>query len=242
MKTILDAVNEFKAVWPEKSYNTTWVSKHDSDEAFKFGSIVTDDTVCTVEEFNALVSDLENWQPTLSASPYFDLTYAEYKASFERVCESFNNRKVTHEPIISTEGPIRGKMTIEPESKPKLAAVSGMQYELGKLYEFSDSKDFSDSIVETLEATHPEGNGKKFETNRTYWSYCREFDRELLGTITPAPVDLVDGAVYEFVTKFGKYCGFYLKCGERFTIHPDGTYVLRSDTLITTRLVPEVKS
>jgi hypothetical protein len=217
MKTIFNAVNELMGRLENAQLglvktHSVLISKISGElynsESFDF----TDGwrLVCSHKEFNALVSALENWQPTLSVSPLADLTYSKYK-----------------EKLMS-------------ESKPKLVTVNSMQYEIDKAYDFSQYEDFRD--YSKLNLTGIDENDGMFETEHSFWSHCRVSRNLILGTITPAPVELVDGAAYEFESKFGKYCGFYLKCGERFTIHPDGTYVLRSDTLRITRLVPEVKS
>jgi len=62
MKTIMDAVNEFKGVWPNYSCETAW-ALDDSVPLFMGGS-VTERTVCTSYEFDVLVAELQNWQPT----------------------------------------------------------------------------------------------------------------------------------------------------------------------------------
>jgi hypothetical protein len=221
MNKLMQAVNELRGdlgnskKWNlAEQYSSSSILSHSSEfDSYAISSVRLNDkltNICTVEEFNALVSDLENWQPTPSVSTLANVTYAEYKEKFMS------------------------------DSKPKLLTVNGMQYEIDKAYDFSQYEDFRD--YSKLNLTGIDENDGMFETEHSFWSHCRVSRNLILGTITPAPVDLVDGAVYEFVTKFGKYCGFYLKCGERFTTHPDGTYVLRSDTLRITRLVPEVKS
>jgi hypothetical protein len=221
MKTIFDAVNEFEAAWPNKSYDTIWVSKHDSDEAFKFGSIVTDDTVCTADEFNALVSDFENWQPTPSVSPLANVTYAEYKEKF--MSESKH--------ALATIGGDGGKdFTVKNET----AELKGVQYEIGKWYEFSNDGDNWDASK--LDAI--EGSNFAFLTSLGWMQLCREATLSL-GTITPAPVEFVDGAVYEFTCFANKLYGEYSKSFHRF-YNGDQYYSLGECTNIT-RLVPEVK-
>jgi len=63
MKTIIDVVNYFEAEWPAAGKTTVY------DNAllngYHFGGCITNDTICTASEFNSLVTELSNWQPTL---------------------------------------------------------------------------------------------------------------------------------------------------------------------------------
>jgi hypothetical protein len=191
--------------------------------------------ICGIPEFNALVSDLENWQPTPSVGPLADLTYAEYKDSFERGRESFKKRQITYEPIISAEGPTNSSVTVEPESKPEMETFKGMQYEVGKWYEFSnDGDNWEASKLDAIE-----GSNFAFLTSLGWMQLCREATLSL-GTITPAPVDLVDGAAYEFMCFDKKYYGEYRKYLHRF--YCGDYYYTTDDCTNITRLVPEVKS
>jgi hypothetical protein len=224
MKTIFDAVNEFEAVWPEKSYNTIWVSRHDSHEAFKFGSIVTDDAVCTTEEFNTLVSDLENWQPTPLVSPLANVTYAEYKEKF--MSES--------KPKLETIGGDGGKdFTV----KNKTVESYGMVYELDKSYITSVGEiailvglGFPGGFL----VSYPHG-GSRLVSNGLTTS-----EKWTTGTITPAPVDLVDGAGYSFEYMGKDMLGRYHKWSNRFVI--GNSNIKANKVKGITRLVLEVKS
>ncbi len=74
----------------------------------------------------------------------------------------------------------------------KTVTVDGMVYEIGKLYEFSDCGKIWDAGC--LLGT---GNDGMFEGENEYWMKCRECQSQI-GTVTPAPVELVDGKAYMF--------------------------------------------
>lgn len=62
MKKIMDVVNEFKGAWPNYSYTTVWTLGGKSP--LYMGDTATRRTICTSHEFDSLVLELQNWQPT----------------------------------------------------------------------------------------------------------------------------------------------------------------------------------
>jgi hypothetical protein len=221
MDKLMQAVNELKGdlrnskKWNlAEQYSSSSILSHSSEfDFYAISSVRLNDkltNICTVEEFNNLVSHLENWQPTPSVSPLANVTYAEYKEKFMS------------------------------ESKPKLETFNGMQHEIGKWYEFSNDGDRWD--VSKLDAI--EGSNFAFRTSLGWMQCCREAAISL-GTITPAPVELVDGAAYEFNYNNGS-TGMqaaimrYRKNGDYFFF--DNTTFEREHCTNITRLVPEVKS
>jgi hypothetical protein len=123
------------------------------------------------------------------------------------------------------------------ENKPELGTVNGMQYEIGKLHEFSDTKDFNVSAFLILNSFA----GEKFNADGFTWRFCREIKPSDLGKITPAAVDLVDGAAYEFTARGRTLNGIYEKHHNTLNIMVGQYFNLETCTNII-RLVPEAKS
>lgn len=63
MKTIIDVVNYFQAEWPAAGKTTVY--DNILLNGYHFGGCITNDTICTAKEFNSLITELSNWQPTL---------------------------------------------------------------------------------------------------------------------------------------------------------------------------------
>ena len=110
---------------------------------------------------------------------------------------------------------------------------NGMQLEVGKVYEFGDSGLiwFAGNLCGIY-------NGK-FKTDLDSFNYIRKCEAGL-GTITPAPVDLVDGAAYAFEYQDEDMLGRYHKWSNRFVI--GNSNIKANKVKGITRLVPEVKS
>jgi hypothetical protein len=122
------------------------------------------------------------------------------------------------------------------ESKPELDTVDGMQHEIGKLYEFSDDPDFRSYALLILTGF----DGSRFSADGFKWKRCREINPSKLGKITPAPIDLVDGAAYAFEYQDEDMLGRYHKGTNRFII--GNSNVKRAKVKNITPLVPEALS
>ncbi|AUR85542.1 hypothetical protein NVP1076O_37 [Vibrio phage 1.076.O._10N.286.51.B7] len=95
MKTVIDAVNDLKGDSSEccdatpHAYLLLWYFDGDYEVADSDGSQECSrlrldrwERVCTIEEFNQCVSDLENWTPELTSDFFNDVSYKQYKAWF----------------------------------------------------------------------------------------------------------------------------------------------------------------
>ena len=79
-------------------------------------------------------------------------------------------------------------------SEIKTVTHEGNVYQIGGIYEFSD-----DGVYWTIDtlALISAGDNLLFSATRCKWRLLRE-TKSKIGTITPAPVELVDGAAYTF--------------------------------------------
>ena len=222
MKSIFDAVNKFKGVWPKyRGKDSLYIavslerSDHETGELVDVVNGFDRDAYLPILDkgaFDELVHLLENWQPTLSTSPLANITYAEYKAPF---------------------------MNSKNESKPELVTVNGMQYEIGKDYEFRNefyNEWTRDTLIGMVDCKF---SIYVFTGKIRDWKMCQAMNPSLLGKITPAPVELVDGAAYAFEYMDGDMLGRYHKGSDRFII--GNSNVKRAKVKNITRLVPEVK-
>ena len=92
-------------------------------------------------------------------------------------------------------------------SEIKTVTHEGNVYQIGGVYEFSDNGDSweTDELVSiSYVAAYP------FKVDGCEWSLIRE-SKSKIGTITPAPIALVDGAAYMFNIIDGKrhHAGIY---------------------------------
>ena len=118
----------------------------------------------------------------------------------------------------------------------------GNVYEIGKVYEFSDSGEADEWTAGQLAGLN-EGGAFEFEANLAYFKYCRENQAEN-GTITKAPVELVDGGIYEFELNNSKCIGYFDKNRRSFfnSIAPKRNKICGAiEPKGITRLVPEVE-
>ena len=88
----------------------------------------------------------------------------------------------------------------------------GNTYQIGALYDFSDNG-FDWFTCEL-------GNINRlskyvFETSRGDYSEIKALDSEI-GTITPTPIDLIDGKAYQFQASGGVWLGFYQESRKSF--------------------------
>lgn len=55
MKTVVDAVNYFNGAWPDHKKTTVWLSPL---LGFRLGTCVSDQTICTIDEFDQCVKEM----------------------------------------------------------------------------------------------------------------------------------------------------------------------------------------
>jgi hypothetical protein len=92
-------------------------------------------------------------------------------------------------------------------SQIKTVTHEGQVYQIGKEYLFSMSGVtwFYDKLID-IDGGYP----KPFCTKSKEWRYIKEVPAsENMGTITPAPIELVDGAAYMFDINGFVALGFY---------------------------------
>jgi hypothetical protein len=102
----------------------------------------------------------------------------------------------------------------EDTSKPVTVTHEGNAYEIGKPYLFSMSGvTWSyDNLIDI-----DGGYSKPFCTKSKEWHYIKEVPTsENMGTITPAPIELIDGNAYMFDYKHVSYIGLYDQPSFRF--------------------------
>ena len=90
-------------------------------------------------------------------------------------------------------------------SEIKTVTHNGQVYQIGGIYEFSDNGDSwdTDELVSiSYVAAYP------FKVVGCEWSLIRETESKI-GTITPAPIELVNGAAYMFDVRENTFLGFY---------------------------------
>lgn len=224
MKTIIDAVNELKSdlinqdnncVFPEHRLLIRMLGKLTLTATRKDAFMKNHNQkgcinyVCTIEEFNDLVTELSH------ASWIKGASLAEYQAADKEA------------------------LTVE----NKTVEVDGMIYEIGKLYEFSDSLNDIDWFQSKLSGTSKFAKLIFVDTNLDEWRFCRVVTA-LAGTITPAPAKLVDGAAYEFDVKNIIHIGFYRNKRKSFftALSNSGNKICgEAEAKNITRLVPEAK-
>jgi hypothetical protein len=99
-------------------------------------------------------------------------------------------------------------------SEIKTVTYEGKVYQIGGIYEFSDSSDYwtIDELLSIKSAV-----GYPFKVKDCEWSLIREA-KSKIGTITPAQIELVDGAAYMFDYEGRKVdrIGIYLKHDNHF--------------------------
>jgi hypothetical protein len=96
-------------------------------------------------------------------------------------------------------------------SEIKTVTHEGKVYQIGKLYAFSDDKGV-DPLIDRLSSisnlyNDDEGNG---------WKYIKAIAPSKIGTITPAPIELINGAPYMFDVRENTFLGFYRESRKSF--------------------------
>ena len=207
--------------------------------------------ICSINEFNALVAELSNWQPTLSVSPLADVTYAEYKKDFNMCASGWDTFRVYETSLPDgfhfsggDGGTYRNIMNInlEPKPEPETVEYDGMVYEIGKYYIFtSDAKNAG--VYDKLNSINSLNETYKFKSGSgVNWKVIKEVDQSTVGTITPAPVKLIDGATYMFELDECKRIGIWheeiASFFDNFSM-PMSEICTQSEPTNITRLVPE---
>jgi hypothetical protein len=95
------------------------------------------------------------------------------------------------------------------EDTSKLVTVTheGNVYEVGKYYLFSDNG--NEWALSRLACINSQ-NSFKFESDRSVWNLIKE-TKGSIGTITTAPIELIDGNAYMFNYQGIKHIGLYEK-------------------------------
>jgi hypothetical protein len=99
----------------------------------------------------------------------------------------------------------------------KTVTHEGQVYQLGKVYSFSH--DHKHKCERRLKGVDKGNTEYPFiDHANVCWRYIKAIDSSELGTITPAPIELVDGAAYTFdYNKNRKSAiGVYSKCHNTF--------------------------
>ena len=103
----------------------------------------------------------------------------------------------------------------------KTEECQGHVYEIGQSYLFSDGGDYWHCLrLKRIVKGYP----TRFETwvtptKFTVFDFIDELPAsENIGTITPAPIELVDGAAYMFDYKHESYIGIYTSPPHRFIV------------------------
>jgi hypothetical protein len=94
----------------------------------------------------------------------------------------------------------------------KTVTHEGKVYQIGGVYEFSDAG--KDWAVDELLAVGERG-AYPFEARKFEWELIREVNCTI-GTITPAPIELVNGAAYMFDSDDTVWLGFYSEIQNSF--------------------------
>jgi hypothetical protein len=106
----------------------------------------------------------------------------------------------------------------------KTVTHEGKVYQIGGIYEFNDEGTIGDAweVDELLGAS--KGKSYTFEARRYEWELIREVN-STIGTITLAPIELIDGNAYMF-NYHGKkgISGIYDKDTDRF-YYQGGSYI-----------------
>jgi hypothetical protein len=106
-------------------------------------------------------------------------------------------------------------------SEIKTVTHEGKVYQLGGVYEFSDKgRDWALDELLYLD----EGKALPFCTRQYEWELIREASYSM-GTITPAPIELIDGAAYMFdCDEHSNVIALFSKGGGLFLIHDGAVF------------------
>ncbi len=188
MKTVLDAVIEFKGEYPYSNLSPYIVygGEWQRYSAFWSDDGLNDDwlNVCSHDEFNALVDELAS-------------NFGECDISYQKHCSN---------EVIRLEG-----------DEMKTVTHEGKVIQIGAVYEFSDDSEewYKCGLVGFGCGLHP------WKAEWESYKYIRECQAPV-GTITAAPVDLVDGECYQFTAPSGIVRKGYFIPVKRLFICADG--------------------
>lgn len=126
-----------------------------------------------------------------------------------------------------------------PDCRPKQHEIQydkdGNGWEVGAIYEFSDNlvRWFSGTFCEYS----PSYERKYVDDTKSHWEFIRECQLPI-GKIHKKPIELVDGAAYQFEYIAGKFIGIYGKSDDLFYMSNNRT-LNREHTKNIIKLVPE---
>ena len=110
----------------------------------------------------------------------------------------------------------------------KTVTHKGNVYQIGKHYAFSD--DGKEWVLDILEGFDEE-DAHPCRGELEIWRLIRIMEPSELGTITPVPIELIDGAAYMFDYRQDSRIGIYERLALRF-INVDGFTLLKVCTNI----------
>jgi hypothetical protein len=97
----------------------------------------------------------------------------------------------------------------------KTAVYNRKVYEIGSPYLFSEhGKEWIYGILTDVDCNYK----KPFCTDAQDWSSIKEIPSGANGTITPAPVEMINGNAYLFDINDSTYIGFYNKFQDRKSV------------------------
>ncbi len=144
--------------------------------------------------------DLSNTQSLGSKNWFVDLyndplTYNEFNALVDELASNFGKCDISYQKHCSNE------VTRLEGNEMKTVTHEGKAYQIGATYEFTDSdkgRHWELGILNDY-ASDEEGVGFQSKTgNKTEWFKHIRLQQAPVGTITEAPIELIDGAAYEF--------------------------------------------
>lgn len=220
MKTIIDAVNELKG--DLKNTKSMLGSGYDKlYYSISSNSLFKKDDYCT----DYVNHSPKQWRLACTVSEFNEIVSELSHASWIKGA-SLAEYQAADKEVLKVES--------------KTVEVDGMVYEIGALYIGYYNQMVRLDSVSNGDFIGVDASGNKYQSN---WlipvSASSAFPLAKLGTITPAPVKLVDGEVYQFdancCTCYGRY-----NAGTFITGGRSHNYIAIMCSNIT-RLVPEVK-
>ncbi len=183
MKTVLDAVIEFKGVLPVEVSPPWYFGQNESGFSTYIG--FDNRKACAIDEFNALVDELA------SNFGKCDISYQKHCSNEVTRLEGDEMKTVTHE---------------------------GKVIQIGAVYELSDDgKDWELKVL-----TEVSDSAWPFFSGDERFSHIRECKASIIGTVTEAPVELVDGECYQFTAPSGIVRKGYFIPVKRLFVCADG--------------------
>ena len=101
----------------------------------------------------------------------------------------------------------------------KTVTHEGTIYQIGKAYLVDDGD--NNWILIVLRSV-VSSSSLPFRSSLMGYRACKEAPADSVGTITPAPIDLVNGAAYMFEVGGSKFLGFYKESQEAFFDNVEG--------------------